>query len=65
MKMQKRKKKVKKGLVGRQNDPIYLKWAAMLPTLRTPDLDCHLNIDHWYVYRPTFQSKKGLPRYMW
>ena len=37
--MQKRPKKFKNGMVGRQNIPIHLKWAAMLSTLRTIALD--------------------------
>ena len=34
----KRQKKDKNGMVDRQNVPIHLKWATMLPTLRTTAL---------------------------
>ena len=37
--MQKRQKKFKKGMVGHQNAPIHIKWAAKVSTLRTTALE--------------------------
>ena len=46
LKIQKRPKKFKKGMVGRQNIPIHLKWATMLSTLRTTALEEHSSLSH-------------------